>query len=62
MINVTFSKNMYDEDGDNFDDCLLLHLKKNDVKMVILRLDDTEELKQFIENLQTIEQELKCLY
>lgn len=54
MSKITFIKNIYDRDGDVYDDCILLLL--SDVH--ILRVKDTKEIKAIIERLKRIVKEI----
>ncbi len=53
-MDIGFSINQHDKDGDKFDDCLLLHF--NDT--FLLRLADVKELEEVIKQLQTIKNEV----
>ena len=53
-MNIEFSIDQYDKDGDKFDDCLLLHF--NDT--FLLRLADVKELDEVIKKLQDIRTEV----
>jgi hypothetical protein len=53
-MNIGFSIDQHDKDGDKFDDCLLLHF--NDT--FLLRLSDVKELDEVIKELQDIRTEL----
>lgn len=53
-MNIGFSIDMHDKDGDKFDDCLLLHF--NDT--FLLRLADVKELDEVIKKLQDIKTEV----
>lgn len=53
-MNIGFSIDMHDKDGDKFDDCLLLHF--NDT--LLLRLTNVEELDEVIKKLQNIKKEI----
>ncbi len=54
MIDVGFSIDMHDKDGDKFDDCLMLHF--NDT--FLLRLADLKDLDSLIKQLSNIREEL----
>ena len=54
-MKVSFSINQYDEDGDAFDQCLLLHFGETS----IIRLASVQELKEVIENLNKIVKEIE---
>lgn len=53
-MEIGFSINMHDKDGDKFDDCLLLHI--NDT--FLLRVADVKELNEIIKKLQDIRTEV----
>lgn len=53
-MDIGFSIDMHDKDGDKFDDCLLLHF--NDT--FLLRLADVKELDEVIKKLQDIKKEV----
>ena len=53
-MNIGFSIDMHDKDGDKFNDCLLLHF--NDT--FLLRLADVKELDEVIKKLQDIKTEV----
>ena len=53
-IEIGFSKNMYDKDGDIMDDCILLYF--NDT--FILRVADLDDLDSVITQLQFIRNEI----
>jgi hypothetical protein len=53
-MDVTFSVNMHDKDGDVFDKCILLHF--NDT--FILKISDLKELDNTIKQLQDIKTEI----
>ena len=53
-MNIGFSINQYDKDGDKYDDCLMLHF--NDT--FLLRLADVKELEEVIKQLQNIKNEV----
>jgi hypothetical protein len=55
MLNATFSVNQYDEDGDSFDECVLIHLNNG----VILRFNDVNEVDQFAERLTKLTNEIR---
>jgi len=46
-MKVTFSINLYDKDGDKFEDGIYLHIEPN----MILEFNDVEELKNFAEDI-----------
>lgn len=56
-MNVTFSVDQHDSDGDVYDECLLLHVDKN----LIIRLE-RNGLDDFINSLKLIQKELKENY
>ena len=53
-MDIGFNINMYDQDGDVSDNCLLLHFDNT----FILRLSDLKELDQVIKQLQDIKSEI----
>ena len=53
-MEIGFSIDMHDKDGDKFDDCLLLHF--NDT--FLLRLANVKELDEVIKKLQNIKTEV----
>ena len=53
-MEIGFSVNMHDSDGDKWDDCILIHI--NDT--FILRFSDTNELKDFVNRITDIQDEL----
>lgn len=53
-MNVTFSVNQYDSDGDMFDKCVLLHFENT-----ILRFQTVEELEEFKEGIEKCLKEIK---
>jgi len=54
-MKVHFSVNLYDKDGDKYEDGIYLHLENG----TILRMKDMNELDQFIKNLETIKDEIE---
>ena len=54
MIDVGFSIDMHDSDGDKFDDCILLHF--NDT--FLLRVADLPELDFLIKQLENVRTEI----
>jgi hypothetical protein len=58
MIEVGFSIDMHDKDGDKFDDCLMLHF--NDT--FLLRLADLKDLDNLIKQLSNIREEVSANY
>jgi len=54
ILNITFSKNLYDKDGDIYDDCIVLHLTEN----TLLRVESIEEIKNIASQLIKIAKEL----
>lgn len=58
MIEVGFSIDMHDKDGDKFDDCLMLHF--NDT--FLLRLADLKDLDNLIKQLSNIREEVSLNY
>lgn len=55
MSKITFIKNIYDRDGDVYDDCILLILSEDN----ILKVKGVEEIKRIIKRLETIVKELE---
>lgn len=53
MIDVGFSIDLHDKDGEKWDDCLLLHF--NDT--FLLRLSGTKELDHMIKQLEKVKKE-----
>jgi hypothetical protein len=53
-MDITFSINQYDYEGDIFDKCILLHFDN-----FIIRLNDLDELDQMIEQLINIKYEIE---
>ena len=58
MINVEFSIDMHDKDGDRFDECLMLHF--NDT--FLLKLADLKDLDSLIKQLSNIRKEVSEIY
>jgi hypothetical protein len=58
MIDVGFSIDMHDKDGDKFDHCLLLHFNET----FLLRLADLKELDRLIKQLSNIREEVSSNY
>ena len=56
-MEVTFSVNRYDYEGDLLDECVLLHLGKN----TIIRLEK-DELQDLIDRLERIKKEISGRY
>lgn len=54
--NITFSRNLYDSDGDVCEECLIIHF---DDSRITFRLKDVEELKDIIKQLQEIVKEIE---
>jgi hypothetical protein len=57
-MEVSFTLNLHDDEGDVYDNCLLLHFDKK----TILKLDNIEELEDIIAVLQDIKTELNEKY
>jgi len=55
-LDITFSVNLHDSDGDVYDECLLLHIGDT----AIIRLE-RDGLPQFIKQLKRIDKEIKEL-
>lgn len=53
-MNITFSVNQHDTDGDVWDKCILLHIDKT----TILKLKHITELKDVIRQLKKVEKEI----
>lgn len=53
-MNITFSVNLYDHEGDCYDECILLHI--NDTS--VLRLNDKKELSELIRQLLIVKEEI----
>ena len=53
-MEVEFSINLYDKDGDQYDECVNLHFGRN----LILRLENVDELEQVVEELNKIKKEI----
>jgi hypothetical protein len=58
MVDVGFSVDMHDKDGDVVDSCLMIHF--NDT--FLLRLSDLNEMDILIKKLQNIRQEISENY
>lgn len=57
-MDITFSTNRYDSDGDKFRDGIVLHFEKTGFMLMVKNLD---ELNSMINNLQRIHKEvLEC--
>ena len=54
--NITFSRNLHDSDGDVYEECLMIHF---DNSGITFRLNDVEELKDIIKQLQKIVKEVE---
>ena len=54
-MDITFSKNIYDSDGDKFRDGIVLHFEKTGFMLIVKNLD---ELNSMINNLQRIHKEI----
>lgn len=57
-MKISFSFNLYDDEGNIYDKCLMLHIDGN----LILKLKDTKDLRNMIEQLEHIEKEIKENY
>lgn len=54
-MDISFSKNLYDSDGDQFsENCILLHIDNN----LILKVKDVEEIRDMINTLVKIAKEI----
>lgn len=51
---LSFSVNLHDQDGDVYDDCILLHIDEG----VILKFGNLAEYDQFIEDMQGMRAEI----
>lgn len=54
-MTLTFSINQYDQDGDKFDDCILIYFNNN----VILRFKSIEEYEEFVKKANNLIPEIK---
>lgn len=54
-MRASFSENLYDSDGDIYQECLLIHLEN---QSVLLKLKDQKDLKELILHLKKIDKEL----
>lgn len=54
-MRASFSENLYDSDGDIYQECLLIHLEN---QSVLLKLKDQKDLKELILHLTKIDKEL----
>ena len=53
-----FSTNLYDNDGDKYDECVLLHIDDD----TILRFETIEQLEKFADDIKDMLEEIKtCL-
>jgi hypothetical protein len=57
-MRFSFSVNLYDNEGDLFDVCVLAHFDSN----TILRFENLKEMELLIENMQTAVIEIKENY
>lgn len=55
---VSFSINQYDEDGDAFDECVLIHLDSV-VSGLILRFDNVADIDKLAQTLKIISKEIR---
>jgi hypothetical protein len=53
-LDITFSINQHDKDGDSFDECILLHINES----LILRLNNMEEFIDLIKQLDQMKEQL----
>lgn len=53
-MEITYSLNQYDENGDKYNDCLILNLDDN----FLLKLKDIDELDKVINQLKDIRKEI----
>lgn len=58
-MNITFTTNLYDWEGDKFKDGIVLHFEKTGFMLVVENLD---ELNSMINNLQRISKEVSETY
>lgn len=58
-MNITFSTNMYDSDGDIVKSGIILHFEKTGF---MLRIKNLDELNSMINNLQRIHKEISETY
>lgn len=56
MSRLTYSINMYDRDGDIFNECILIHSKQNGF---ILRFNNMAELQSFQNQLEVCIEQLE---
>lgn len=56
-MNIAFSINHYDKDGDKIDDCIHLHFDE----LFILRVSDLDDIQQMIKQLEKIREEIQDL-
>lgn len=54
MMEITFSQNFYDRDGDVWDECILIHCGDN----TVLRFGDMNDLSKFIEGVKKCRDEI----
>jgi hypothetical protein len=54
-MDVSFSVNQYDYEGDKFDDCILIHIDK----VMILRFENVDQLEKFSDDLKAATKEIK---
>lgn len=58
-MDITFSTNLYDFEGDKFKDGIVLHFEKTGFMLIVKNLD---ELNSMINNLQKISKEISETY
>jgi hypothetical protein len=52
---LSFSINLRDEDGDSYEDCILLHLGNG----VILQFENMDSYERFIDNMRAMKGEIQ---
>lgn len=57
-MEVLFSKNIYDKDGDIYDECIMIHLNN----FISIRVGDLSELDALIAELQMVQKEIRENY
>jgi len=57
-MDVTFSVNLYDEDGDIYQEGIFLHINEN----TILKLKSSDEMERFINRLENCLKEIRENY
>lgn len=59
MMRATFSVNQYDQDGDKWDECILLHIGES---TAIIRFNDIGDLEEFNASVGRCISEIKGYY